>query len=213
MASLNQYGEEIIESVGLPFDIPLFTRAKDLFKQARAERIRQSIERNGVDEIFVQKYIAKLIKVDNIDDCQVQSGCLIMRTENKIPKPIRYKSDSPFIFVGSPTANKEYLHVKGFTSKFVQHTRFVYKKITYEYIDEYLYLRGNKLIKRVRIDSPYESPELVMPDCNGGICYTDDMEFPISADMANSIIKEIISTGILLANKIIVSSDVPILPQ
>jgi len=202
MASLNKYAEQVLLAINRPYDFATHKRIKDLIKQARAERIRQSIERNGIDIHFRQVYHPKLIKVDIADSCVIDIGCIILRTENRIANPIRYKSDVPFLFVGSADENISFTYAgnaRELTS--ATQSKFMSKSPRYMYVNGYLYLYNVTRVKQLAVEALYENPELGTDACN--ICYFDDMEFPISLDMINSIIKEIVSTGILNATKTI----------
>ena len=201
MASLNKIAEEVLLAINKPFDFATHKRIKELIIQARAERIRQSVEKNGIDNIYVQSYNPNLVQVDIADSCNIDVGCLVLRTEFPIAQPIRYKTDVPFLYVGSIDGKISYTYASS-TQEILSATKSKFMKHIprYIYINGYLYIYNVKRVKYISIKAPYENPNIAYTNCSG-ICYNDDMEFPLPLDMINSIIKEIVSTGILIATK------------
>ena len=195
MATLRALAEQVIESFGLPYNGVLYERAKDLILQETATFIRQSSERNGIDDYFLSSYLAELAPVDVIDNCQVALGCTVLRTINKIPEAVRIKNDTPFTFVGTADGARVFRYTRPFEKNLLKHLRFTSKGLAYMYINRYIYILNSNIIKWVRIDAPYVVP--FSQSCNNN-CYNDDMEFPCSADMTNAILKSVIGSGILM---------------
>ena len=117
MATLNEISATICDALGKPFDGMLKQRVKFSIKYYRAMLIRRDAERNPMSKHNVQRMNVKLKKVDKADTCVVDIDCDVLRTEHKIPKPVRMNSDSPFKYVDvlvaatiaiPPCFNKEY---------------------------------------------------------------------------------------------------------
>ena len=189
MASLNQIAAQILDGVNQPFNKELLERVKDIIKQERADRFRQSIERNGVDDIMITTYDVGLTKVDAADSCYVELGCEILRTENKIVNPIRYKGDSPFVFIGSSDGKVNITYSQLSEIKNLAYLSIISNIPRYIWINGYVYIYFyDKRKTTIRIQA-VNSTEQIESICINGIetCYTDDMEFPLPIDMINSI--------------------------
>jgi len=195
MASLRQLATELIDSIGIPYDYPTYKRAKNVIIQARALRIKQDITKHGVQDHYQQSYYTKLKDVDAVDNCVFEVGCTIKRSENKIPSPILYASDSPFLSVGNVLDPKSV----GIELTYAYRDQIRYmaqrfpKATFYSWIDGYLYIYNPKH-KYLIIRGIYDNPTLLPVDCNtgeAGICYDDEMEFPLPlsliADVKNIV--------------------------
>ena len=199
MASLNEAAELIAIRMGGQFNEVLKDSIKFSIKYYRAEFIRQDMERNRTSPLYIQKYIAILKKVDKADSALIDVDCNILRTTNPIPTPVRVKG-APFKFVGSPDGKKIYTYGELEELPFLKHLKFNPNIIKYTYINNYGYILNTSKLKWARFDAPYASPELVGIDTadSSGICYTDDMEFPIPIDMLRSITQGILSQELRL---------------
>ena len=62
MGTLNQYAARIANMVNQPNNHELKERFKDMIKTMFANRIRQSVEKNGIDDIL------KLTLIDNVEE-------------------------------------------------------------------------------------------------------------------------------------------------
>lgn len=198
MATLRQLAEQVIEAYGKPYDSVLYERAKDLILNTRATLIRQSFERTGIDDIFIIPFVFELIEVDIIDNCQVQLDCIILRSKNKIPEPVRFKNDIPFTFLGTADGTRTFSYIKSFQVPLIKHLKFGYKKISAFYINQYIYIINTKILQWARADAPYSFPNQLIPGCGSDDCFNDDMEFACPADIINTILKEVITSKVLL---------------
>ena len=70
--------------------------------------------------------------------------------------------------------------------------RYIGNGICYFYSNEYLYIWNNTKLDRILVEAIYEQLD-VTQDSNDptGLCYKDDMEFPLAGDMLNDVIKEV----------------------
>ena len=190
MPSLNQLAEQVAIKYNKQFDTPFNDFIKDLIKQARATLLRQSANKYGVDRGWTNRYVIELEAVDVADNCNVTVGCTTLRSINKIPTPVRFTTDIPFIYVGSVDGNIVFGHMPFYAVKNKKDRKYGSDKITYDWVNNYLYVYvvGIPKLKWVAIEALHESPDLV-PYCDdgGGICYTDDMEFPCPLDIVQTI--------------------------
>lgn len=201
MASLNQIAQEIADSFNKPFDIMFRERIKSVFKHERAKFIRQDIERNFNNKLYVQSYNINLIEVSTLDDC-ITTECFILRSENKIAKPIMIKGDHYFRFVGSTDKRVIFTYLDREYLSFAKHNKYTSGIIYYSYENGYLYVYNNKLVRRIKLEAAFENPEEAVTICDNNIdnCYTDDMEFPCPEHMINDIKNSILKTLIVTNN-------------
>jgi hypothetical protein len=192
MATLNQLADYIAGSLKQPLNEELKRRIKFSIKAWRAILIRQDIERHGLSGIYTQRLVVDLVKVDSVDNCKVQTGCQVLRTQNKVPKPIRRSDDVDFPYVGEADWSEGFTEGSASDMKFLAHLKYTKQKRRYEYVNGYIYVYNAKRMKFLGLVFPFENPEQAITYCSnstGSDCYNDDMEFPMPLDMLNTIIK------------------------
>ena len=190
MASLNLLATVDAEILGRGEDSFLIENIKLLYRQLTPKYIRQSAERNGFDSVLKKGYEAAIIPVDNIDGCSIP--CDVYRTANLIPTPVRYKSDVPFIYVGSANPLKPipYIYILPPEMKYINTYKLNNKIPRYYYHNNYIYFINIGLVERVLIINIFENPDEIVSYCQN-FCHNDDMEYPIPADLIPFIRKEI----------------------
>jgi hypothetical protein len=198
MASLNEIATAFIDSVNQEFNIPLRERIKFHIKHLRAKFIRQDFEKNKISRNVIGSYVDKLIKVDQLDNCLIELGCKILRTENKVPKPVQTKG-SLFQYVGSVNyGNEGWGEVDPSEIATLPYKMFSNKLDRWYYTNDYIYVITDGKYKYIRIESAFEDPEEAVTVCtNSTNCLTDDDEFPISLHMVDLIYKEMRSIAVL----------------
>jgi hypothetical protein len=208
MATYNEISQSLANSVRQGSNYGLKEQLKVSFRNRASKRIREDIERNGVQFGYSIRYKEALEVVDKIDDCEVVIDCKILRTVNKVTKPVRIKGDSYFLFIGD--ANGTSYSFERFSNwNDSEHYRYISKTIKYEYVNDRIYLKNNIKLKYVFIEGFYLS-ESVLNKCSATDgCYDDDTAIPIPDDMIESIKEEIRKTELLVLfdNKEIFSDD------
>lgn len=115
MATLNQLGSKISNILGKPGDHSIQERAKDACKALFATFIRQSIERNGVDEVLKVSFNVPLICVPLTDIENTYAGIgakdMVLTTEHRVPTPLRMPNDAPFLHVYTQHMMGVLLHI------------------------------------------------------------------------------------------------------
>lgn len=193
MATLNSLAYQVASSFDRDTDFLFIERIKDLIINVRSTFIHRELDKYGVNEQYIQPYIAELEEVNASETTYITSKLTILRTTNKIPTPIRYQSDVPFIFVGSVDRTIPFRYIKPYIMKFTISLRFIGQGITYFYTNGYVYIFNNTKLTRVLIEAPYNSLDVTQTyDDPTGICYIDDMEFPLAGDMLTSVIEEVV---------------------
>lgn len=198
---------ELAHSLGQPNNHALRENLKLLVIQTRNEVIRRSYENHGyVDKGLTQRFRVTLIEVndgditipDEIKDYVAIDK--IKRTTEKVPRPIRLTNNLPFDRVSSVgyATNREFPYIKETTARFRNSVPGLCGAISYDYINEYLYLypprRGTFELNQIVIESAFEHPNEISLG-NGEITTDnliyDDNEYLIPEDMYGQI-KDII---------------------
>ena len=207
MASIAMMVSELAHSLGQPNNHVLRENLKLLIIQTRNECIRRSYENHGyVDKGLTQRFRVTLIEVndgditipDEIKDYVAIDK--IKRTTEKVPRPIRLTNNLPFDRVSSVgyANNREFPYIKETTARFRNSVPGLCGAISYDYINEYLYLypprRGTLDLNQIVIESAFEHPNEISLG-NGEITTDnliyDDNEYLIPEDMYGQI-KDII---------------------
>ena len=207
MASIAMMVSELAHSLGQPNNHVLRENLKLLIIQTRNECIRRSYENHGyVDKGLTQRFRVTLIEVndgditipDEIKDYVAIDK--IKRTTEKVPRPIRFTNNLPFDRVSSVgyANNREFPYIKETTARFRNSVPGLCGAISYDYINEYLYLypprRGTFELNQIVIESAFEHPNEISLG-NGEITTDnliyDDNEYLIPEDMYGQI-KDII---------------------
>lgn len=200
MSTLNVLGYRIAEAVGKPNDHVTVERAKLAFKSTFAERIRQSVEKNGLDETLLLT-----IKIPIVISDTNYTNLSSYRTLIKVPKPMRIKNDAPFTTVSLVednivennsiayrlpleipfmNKNKDCGFTKAYTyfsNTIVVFLKNVFKNMTF-----------NKNYTHISLTTIFENPEEVISYFTSDD--TNDIELPYPEDMIESIILEILKT-------------------
>ena len=207
MASIAMMVSELAHSLGQPNNHVLRENLKLLIIQTRNECIRRSYENHGyVDKGLTQRFRVTLIEVndgditipDEIKDYVAIDK--IKRTTEKVPRPIRLTNNLPFDRVSSVgyANNREFPYIKETTARFRNSVPGLCGAISYDYINEYLYLypprRGTFELNQIVIESAFEHPnEISLGNreiTTDNLIY-DDNEYLIPEDMYGQI-KDII---------------------
>ena len=207
MASIAMMVSELAHSLGQPNNHVLRENLKLLVVQTRNECIRRSYENHGyVDKGLTQRFRVTLTEVndgditipDEIKDYVAIDK--IKRTTEKVPRPIRLTNNLPFDRVSSVgyANNREFPYIKETTARFRNSVPGLCGAISYDYINEYLYLypprRGTLELNQIVIESAFEHPNEISLG-NGEITTDnliyDDNEYLIPEDMYGQI-KDII---------------------
>lgn len=207
MASIAMMVSELAHSLGQPNNHALRENLKILVIQTRNECIRRSYENHSyVDKGLTQRFRVTLTDVNDGDIILPDSIKnyvnidKIKRTTEKVPRPVRLTNNLPFDRVSSVgyATNREFPYIKETTTRFRDSVPGLCGTISYDYINEYIYLyparRRNLDINQIVIESSFEHPNEISLG-NGEITSDnliyDDNEYLIPEDMYGQI-KDII---------------------
>ena len=208
MSSIAQLVSEIAHSVKQPNSVPVRRAIKLSIIHARNNLIRKSFSNhNYSDKVLQQRFRVSLIDVPDVD-VYGSEGIItntIKRTANKVPRPVRLTNNLPFhsvrtIGVANP---HEIAFVKEASAKFYNSLPGMCPVITYDYINEYIYVNIQKdsalnNLGAIVIESIFEYPHIIETETVEGKldinAIDDNDEFLLPEDMIDAIKQIVLET-------------------
>lgn len=193
MSSLNQLISEIAHSVQQADSVPVRRAIRQGIIHARNELIRHVYSNhNYVDKVLKQKFKLKLANTD-------KEG--IKKTINKVPRPVRLPINLPFHSVDVIIDNEiiTVAYITTSVNRFYNNLPGMNNVITYDYINDYLYLNNiNEDVEYVIIESVFEYPHQIIINYDDeneeNLNINDDDEFFLPEDLVNSVKKLVLET-------------------
>ena len=208
MSSIAQLVSEIAHSVKQPNSVPVRRAIKLSIIHARNNLIRKSFSNhNYSDKVLQQRFRISLIDVPD-GDVYGSEGIItntIKRTANKVPRPVRLTNNLPFHSVRTigVTNPHEIAFVKEASAKFYNSLPGMCPVITYDYINEYIYVniqKGSVLnnLDAIVIESIFEYPHIIETETVEGKldinAIDDNDEFLLPEDMIDAIKQIVLET-------------------
>lgn len=208
MSSIAQLVSEIAHSVKQPNSVPVRRAIKLSIIHARNNLIRKSFSNhNYSDKVLQQRFRVSLIDVPD-GDVYGSEGIItntIKRTANKVPRPVRLTNNLPFHSVRTVgvTNPHEIAFVKEASAKFYNSLPGMCPIITYDYINEYIYVniqKGSVLnnLGAIVIESIFEYPHIIETETVEGKldinAIDDNDEFLLPEDMIDAIKQIVLET-------------------
>jgi len=191
--TLNEAAYYIAGTLNRPEDDVFIAEIKFAIKYYRTKLLRDDFNRNGIDKNSVQSFVVPLIDVDKSLTHLIEFDCDIKRTTDKVPIPIKTKTNSPFLFIGGVGFSRNISYIETNQIMNLKHDRFASTHVKYFYENGYVYLINAKRIKLLQFQSYWENPEevidLIVSDNN---CYNDDQPFPLRQDLLMFIVNGIL---------------------
>ena len=195
MATLRKIAHQIADSINRPFDDMLYYRLRDYIIQEAAFLMQQTMDKDGVDKQYVATSIVPMKIVNASELSIVTDNKKILRSVDKIHTPIRYKNYIPFVYVGIRDGSYAFSFSNFYSAEYHHCLPLVGETITYDYIDNYLYVFNTIKLDEVRISAVYPMTifDTFRSDITAqqGECYVDNMEFPLALDQVNILITRI----------------------
>lgn len=186
----------IVESIAFDFDEQFNHTFKESIKtdviNYRALLIRQDLERNNLSYTdYLQSYCVQLELVDKSECPCLAVGEYVLKSKQKIAKPIRLKTNgrSNFKFVGSITRSKAFTFATAHEINYLDALPFQDNVIYYTFINEYFYILNNIKPCKILLEYIPADPTLIN-SCDDDLL-PEDKEFPLPEDMISSIKKMI----------------------
>ena len=208
MASISQLVSEIAHSVKQPDSIPVRRAIKLGIIHARNKLIRHSYtNHNYTDKVLQQRFRLTLTNVPDGDLYNSQDAIIdtIKRTTNKVPRPVRLTNNLPFHSVRTTGMKNpiEIAFVKEASAKYYSKLPGMCPSITYDYINEYIYINIPKEsmltgISSIIVESVFEYPHIIPTETVDGKLdlnsIDDNDEFLLPEDMISDIKKLVLET-------------------
>ena len=208
MSSIAQLVSEIAHSLKQPDSVPVRSAIKLGIIHARNEVIRRSYgNHNYTDKVLQQRFRLSLTNVPDGDlyGSENLNIARIKRTLNKIPRPTRLSNNLPFHSVRTIGVKKpiEIPFVKESVSHYYSSLPGMCPAITYDYINEYIYLnipKDNNLqnLGAIIVESVFEYPHIIQTETVDGKIDIDNIddndEFLLPEDMISTVKKIILET-------------------
>lgn len=208
MSSIAQLVSEIAHSVKQPNSVPVRRAIKLSIIHARNNLIRKSFNNhNYSDKVLQQRFRVSLIDVPD-GDIYGSEGIItntVKRTANKVPRPVRLTNNLPFHSVRTVgvTNPHEIAFVKEASAKFYNSLPGMCPVITYDYINEYIYVNIQKdsvlnNLGAIVIESIFEYPHIIETETVEGKldinAIDDNDEFLLPEDMIDAIKQIVLET-------------------
>lgn len=208
MSSINQLVSEIAHSVKQPDSIPVRRAIKLAIIHARNELIRHGFENHKyTDKVLQQRFRVSLINAPD-GDLAGTKGIIkkfVKRTENKIPRPVRLTNNLPFHSVRTVGMQNPYeiAFAKEASAKYYKALPGMCPCITYDYINEYIYVNfplDSKFtnIGSIIIESVFEYPHIIQTETVDGKldidAVDDNDEFLLPEDMIGNVKKLVLES-------------------
>lgn len=197
----NQFASYVAHALGDQRNYELRQRLVFNLMFYRAKLIRQDVERNKISPLLLQTLKVELESVSSVEDTVFTSEDKVLRSKDILPTPVRLKGNSPFYSVSSLDKNKKkvlFSHVDLEQLPYLELEKYAATLPRYAY-REYLYCPTKTKFRKVEVVSPFANP-FAVAKFNGTILTQDD-EFPIPDDMADTIIDNILTKKYPLVSK------------
>jgi hypothetical protein len=163
----------------------------------RAMFVRRDFARNGTITRGLEQDLGclKLVKVDASKCCNLPIECAVYKTEQKIPKTVRFNFRDAITHVSDVTGTGTIPMVESHYVEWLPYDKYTKTKYKAYMIEDYMYIYNADGLEYINVRGVFEDPkEVALFDCDGADCYNDDLEYPLPADMLQAITQGILST-------------------
>lgn len=168
--------------------------------EVRAMMISQAIaKRQSITDTWVQEIsCVEMQQVDESECCLVNTGCMVLRSKEQLPRTIETVADNSIIRVVT-SAGQIISKSNAFEIKYNNYNRYTADKTQWFLKNGYLYVLNDKFMKYINIYGLFEDPSELAnyTSCTGKTCFNVDDPYPVSNKMANDITNYIIKTKVV----------------
>lgn len=185
MGTLNSIAEDIAYSLGEQFNMTLRESIKNSIIDYRALFIRQDLENNNLSYTdYLQSFCIALEKVDKSECTGIVTNERVLRSVEKLPKPLRLKNNGrvSFKYVGSVDRSISLTFETGFGMQFMGFLDFQEEVIYYTVINGHLVVLNNLKLCKLLIEEVVADPREIK-DCDFPDRFPDDIDIMIPSDM------------------------------
>lgn len=156
----------------------------------RALLIRQDIQKKrAISGNIIQ--VLPCLDVDIVDaslcPCTVPTGCSVLRTRKTIPKPLEIDEKDLITKVSSiGLTDRGYTLINLFRASWVGYNKYAKNNPKAFYFDGYIWLiQASDPVEKINVYGVFEDPTELAAyvDCQNQPCYSNDMNYPVSAWM------------------------------
>lgn len=185
-------------------------------KTYRALAIRNEYNRNrSYDPSVIQDLGCLELEVaDRADCCEISDGCTVLRTKNKLPRPIELHHSQAITRVGDiDKLSISYNFVPYETAVYSGNGRYSKKEIFAFWMNDRVYIvskcKRNLLMTHINVRGIFQDPEEVgkLYTCNNEACYTNDSEYPLNTYMWSYIKSMILEKELRVTQQTIVDGE------
>lgn len=176
--------------------IPSFAQLKFILNYKRAQYLRQDYLKNYFDNDFIYQDLGclEMELADSAECCSFETGCKIYRTKKVLPETLKLV-DRFGIKVSAINKTNRFEIVLPERYPFIKNTK-------YPSLTEKIYFLNNRLYSsnlyalnvRGILSNPEDAKNFIC--ANDTSCYTDESQYPITADMLDLITKDVLQTEI-----------------
>lgn len=194
--TLNKIAYSVAHTLGMQDDYQLREKIKFDAVGYRALFARRDMVQNGLAKELLQPGgCVSLICVDAAECCNVKSFTTVLRTDKKIPKPLRTKDSDSFFYVGTVDKLTAFDEITFDMFDFTLSNKYTSKTPKYVYLNGYIYIFNppTPTFNIISLVSVWADPrQLNEFNCAEEECYTDDSEFPMPQDWLPDMTKSLL---------------------
>ena len=170
-----------------------FNQLKFIVNYKRAQYLRQDYSKNYFDNDFVYQDLGclEMELADEAECCSFETGCQIFRTKKVLPEFVKLV-DRFGMKINAFNKTKRFELVLPERFPFIGNTKYPSLTEKIFYLNNRLYSKNlYGLNVRGILVNPMDARSFV---CDDGPCYTEESQYPITADMLDLITKDIMQT-------------------
>ena len=170
-----------------------FNQLKFIVNYKRAQYLRQDYSKNYFDNDFVYQDLGclEMELADEAECCSFETGCQIFRTKKVLPEFVKLV-DRFGMKINAFNKTKRFELVLPERFPFIGNTKYPSLTEKIFYLNNRLYSKNlYGLNVRGILVNPMDARSFV---CGNGPCYTEESQYPITADMLELITKDIMQT-------------------
>lgn len=189
MSTLNKIAENIAFKLDEQFNHTLQESIKLDILNLRSTFIRRDLERNSMDYFnFLQAICVELEVADASYCTNIVTGCEVLISKQKVPKPIRLKANgrTNFHFVGAINKSISYVFTTQHEMQFNCNLPFQDDVIYYGYRNGHIVVYNNPHLCSILLEYIPANPREI-DDCRYPDTFADDLEFQLPEDMISDI--------------------------
>lgn len=180
-----------------PDDAVLKEIIKNLIITSRAILIRQEFNKTRVfpESAVLTIRCLPIIEVNSTECCNIDLGCKIIRTEDKLPRLIEVKDTVSFTYVGGVVqfGADEFGYLKPEEVGYIKYRKYSRTRGFYTYLNDYLYIFNKPALEALTVRGPFANLiELAnLRSCDNTPCFNIESTIPIEDHWEDAITKMI----------------------